>query len=233
MEKLEALAKEIETEFKVQTKVVDVDFTAGDEIYKKIEKTVAGLEIGVLVNNVGISYPHPDYFLTMKDRENLIQNIIKCNIVSVTNMCGLIMPQMVERRRGIVINLSSLAAAIPNPMLSFYAASKAFVDKLSDDLQTEYRSKGIIVQSVMPGYVATNMSKIKKPTWMAPSADHYVASALKTLGISGHTTGYYPHALLKLVIDSAHSVCPALAKNTVLKTMENIKARALRKSVSQ
>lgn len=166
----------------------------------------------------------------MKNRDQLIEQIIKCNIISVSSMCSIIMPQMVERRRGIVINLSSMAAAIPNPLLTFYAASKAFVDKFSDDLQTEYKNKGIIVQSVLPGLVATNMSKIKKPTWMAPSADNYVSAAMRTVGIAGHTCGYYPHALLKLVIDTTNAICPSMARKTVLKTMENIKARALRKS---
>lgn len=230
--KLETLAQEIETEYKVQTKVIDVDFTKGEEIYEKIEKQVLGLEIGVLVNNVGLSYPHPDYFLTMSNRDELTAQIIKCNITSVSNMCSIVMPQMVERKKGVVINLSSLAAHIPNPMLSFYAASKAFVDKFSEDLQTEYKSKGIVIQSVLPGYVATNMSKISRPTWMAPSADTYVASALKTLGITAHTTGYYPHALLKLVLLTFESVCPSMAKKTVLKTMENIRKRALKKAAT-
>lgn len=55
------------------------------------------------------------------------------------------------------------------------------------------------------------MSKIKKPTWMAPSPTTYVQSALKTLGVSSHTTGYLPHSLLvsyvkilKLIINKSN-----------------------------
>lgn len=71
-----------------------------------------------------------------------------------------------------------------------------FVSKFSTDLQSEYKKHGIIVQCVMPGYVATNMSKIKKSSWMVPSPATFVDSALKTIGIQNQTTGYYPHCFL-------------------------------------
>lgn len=60
----------------------------------------------------------------------------------------------------------------------------------------EYESKGIVVQTVLPGYVATKMSKIRKSTWMAPTPDKFVASALSKVGVRNHTTGYLPHTLL-------------------------------------
>lgn len=73
------------------------------------------------------------------------------------------------------------------------------------------------------------MSKIKKSTWMAPTPEVYVSSAIKTIGISRHTTGYYPHALMQLFINTAETFIPGAAQRTVLKTMENIRKRALRK----
>ena len=77
-----------------------------------------------------------------------------------------------------------------------YFCFKVFVSKFSRDLGTEYKKHGIIVQCLLPGYVATKMSKIKNPTWMAPSPSTYVKCALKTVGIEDETTGYYPHSLL-------------------------------------
>ena len=49
-----------ESQFKVKTKIIDVDFTNGVEIYDRIKKEIEGLEIGVLVNNVGMSYADPE-----------------------------------------------------------------------------------------------------------------------------------------------------------------------------
>uniref|UniRef100_U5ES67 Putative 17 beta-hydroxysteroid dehydrogenase type 3 n=1 Tax=Corethrella appendiculata TaxID=1370023 RepID=U5ES67_9DIPT len=227
--KLETVAKEIETEFQVQTKIIDVDFTSGPQIYEKIEKQILGLDIGILVNNVGISYANPEYFLMIPDRDKFIQNVITCNILSVTSMLQLVLPGMVEKNKGVVINISSMSATIPNPMLSIYAASKVFVDKFTEDMATEYSKSGIIFQSVLPGPVATNMSKIRSATWMACTPQVYVQSALKTLGLTRHTTGYYPHALLKLVINTMESLVPSIAQKITLKTMQNIRSRAMKK----
>lgn len=233
LSKLEDVAKEIESESKVQTKVIAADFTGGPEIYENIAKQTTGMEIGVLVNNVGMSYANPERFCELPDQEKLVANLITCNIFSVTRMCSLFLPGMVERRKGVVINISSLSAVIPAPMLTVYAASKAFVDKFSDDLATEYAKHGVLVQSVLPGPVATNMSKIRRSTWMACSPKAFVSNALNTLGIARHTTGYYPHSLLQLSIDMLGLVSQSVSRKITLKTMENIRARALKKATNK
>lgn len=184
----------------------------------------------MLINNVGISYPYPEYFLDLKNKDVIYKNIITCNIGSVTNMCKIVMPGMVERRRGVIVNVSSTAAQIPSPLLTVYSASKAYIEKFSADLGAEYSKFNIVVQCLLPGYVATKMSKIRSSTWMAPSPLTFVNDAVKTIGVQHHTTGYVPHTLLVGIVNALDSVSPKLSRWLIMRTMENIRARALRRS---
>lgn len=148
LSKLETVAKEIETTYNVETKIIDADFTKEEQIYEKIEENIQGLEIGILVNNVGMAYPNPEYFLSVPNNKKLFVDLIHCNITSMVSMTRIVLPQMVNRQKGLIINISSLSGWISTPLLTTYAASKAFADKFSDDLGTEYKKQGITVQSV-------------------------------------------------------------------------------------
>ncbi|XP_029607579.1 very-long-chain 3-oxoacyl-CoA reductase-A isoform X5 [Salmo trutta] len=94
-DKLDDVARQLEEQYKVETRTIAVDFGLSD-IYPKIEAGLAGLEIGVLVNNVGISYPYPEYFLHIPDLDNFITNMINVNMTSVCQMTRLVLPRMVQ-----------------------------------------------------------------------------------------------------------------------------------------
>ncbi|KAM9568775.1 very-long-chain 3-oxoacyl-CoA reductase-A-like [Salvelinus alpinus] len=194
-DKLDDVARQLEEQYKVETKTIAVDFGLSD-IYPKIEAGLAGLEIGVLVNNVGISYPYPEYFLHIPDLDNFITNMINVNMTSVCQMTRLVLPRMVERSKGVVLNISSASGMYPVPLLTVYSSSKAFVDFFSRGLQEEYKAKGIIVQSVLPFFVATKMTRIRKPTLDKPTPERYVAAELTTIGLQDQTNGYFPHAVM-------------------------------------
>ncbi|XP_036620789.1 very-long-chain 3-oxoacyl-CoA reductase [Trichosurus vulpecula] len=194
-EKLKDVANEIREKFKVETKTIAVDFGSID-IYKKIQTELAGLQIGVLVNNVGMSYEYPEYFLDIPDLDNTINKLININVFSVCKMTQLVLPGMLERSKGAILNISSASGMYPVPLLSVYSATKAFVDFFSQCLHAEYRSKGIFVQSVLPFFVATKLAKIRKPTLDKPSSDTFVKSAIKTVGMQSRTNGYPVHTLM-------------------------------------
>ncbi|KAM8891891.1 very-long-chain 3-oxoacyl-CoA reductase-A isoform 1-T1 [Spinachia spinachia] len=194
-DKLEDVARSLEEQFNVETRTIAVDFGKTD-IYDKIEAGLAGLEIGVLVNNVGVSYPYPEYYLEIPDLDNFITNMINVNITSVCQMTRLVLPKMTKRSKGVILNISSASGMYPVPLLTAYSSTKAFVDFFSRGLHEEYRRQGIIIQSVLPFFVVTKMTRIKKPTLDKPTPERYVAAELSTVGLQGQTNGYFPHAVM-------------------------------------
>ena len=74
--------------------------------------------------------------------------MVKCNIESVNSLTSLILPQMTERHSGAVINLSSLSAGTLCPLLTVYAATKAYVEYFTRGLAMEYESQGKVMHSV-------------------------------------------------------------------------------------
>lgn len=113
----------------------------------------------MLVNNAGTSYDHPELFTHVS--EETIARILQLNVAGVTGVARQVLPGMMERRKGVVINIGSAAGSLPSPYLAVYSASKMYVDKLSADLAAEAKPRGVTVQYVLPGPVATKMSKIK------------------------------------------------------------------------
>ncbi|XP_022095037.1 very-long-chain 3-oxoacyl-CoA reductase-B-like [Acanthaster planci] len=194
-DKLNDVAAEVESRYKVKTKAVAVDFSGGAEIYSKIAKEILGLNVGVLVNNVGVSYPFPQYFHELPDQQKFLADMLNLNCLSVTMMISIVLPGMLERKKGIVINLSSASGMNPSPLLSVYSSSKAYVDFLTRSLQTEYGSRGIIFQSVLPFYVTTKLSKIRRSSMTVPTPTGFVRSALATLGLEDRTNGCLSHSL--------------------------------------
>jgi len=222
--KLISVAQEIEEKFNVQTKVVDIDFTKDKNIQQRMEEELKDLNVGVLVNNVGMSYEHPEYFLQIEDGESKCQSLVDCNIASMLNVTRAVLPAMVARKQGAVINMSSYSAHC-GPLLSVYAASKAFVIQWSQDLEMEYRDQGITVMCAAPYYVVSNMSKIRRSSLTTPTPNVYAASVLAQLGTTTFTYGYWAHDLVAFALSLLGPITPILTMN-VLKT---VRVKALKK----
>ncbi|XP_028966547.1 very-long-chain 3-oxoacyl-CoA reductase-B-like [Galendromus occidentalis] len=194
--KLDEVAAVIQDKFKVETKTLSVDFSSNDRgCYEVIRKLISNLEVAVLVNNVGMSFPYPEYFTEVPDGDHLMDQMIQANCTSGTLMMRLVLPGMASRHSGVVINVSSLSNMYPLPLLGVYAGTKSYMEFLSQATACEYQNLGVIVQSVKPAFVSTKMSKIRKASLNVPTPDAYVRQALTTVGLETSTYGYIPHKI--------------------------------------
>lgn len=205
LEKLQKVEQEIRKEFGVDTHIIRADFLQGRAIYEGIAEGLKGKDIGILVNNVGYFGSSPKNFIKVTEED--IWSFVNVNVASVVAMTHLILPQMMARKRGAIINISSMAALAPVPRMATYAATKTFVSSFSQALQFECRGSGVTVQTVEPGFVSTNMtsysSDMRTPSLSAPNAATYVSSALMSLGYTKTTAGTLFHSFQKFIIESS------------------------------
>lgn len=193
--RLQATSQEITRKYGVQTKIIAIDFSTNDDsIYEEIKREVQDMEVGILINNVGYSQMAA-IFTDIPERDIVMQDIININLKSCWRMTSLILPQMVKRQKGIILNVSSLSSVIPMCGFSLYGSVKQAVDYFSKTLAMEYKNKGIVIQSVVPGYVSTKMSRVK-PSLIAPIPENYVCSQLRTVGLCVETSGYIMHSIM-------------------------------------
>ncbi|XP_072372843.1 17-beta-hydroxysteroid dehydrogenase type 3 isoform X2 [Scyliorhinus torazame] len=197
-EKLIKVAHEIGQATGRKVKTVQVNFTERD-IYEHIKENLRGLEIGVLVNNVGmLQTPDPCRFLEMTEVDKTINDMIAVNMVSVAKMTQLVLPRMKERQKGLILNISSGVANAPCPLYCLYASTKVFMERFSRGCQAEYGSKGIIIKCSMPYSVASQMSRVK-PGIIAKSAEDYVRSSLDCVLLGDRCHGSLAHEILAYV----------------------------------
>ncbi|KAG1973892.1 testosterone 17-beta-dehydrogenase 3 isoform X1 [Pimephales promelas] len=201
-EKLDRAARKIELTTGGKVKVIAADFTK-DDIHGHIKEIIEGLDIGILVNNVGILPSQiPCKLLETSNLEERIHAVINCNVKAMVKMCRIVLPGMQQRGKGVILNVSSGIAKIPCPLYTLYSASKVFVERFSQGLQAEYKSKGIIIQTVAPFGVSTSMTGHQKPDMVTFTAEEFVRSSLKYLRAGDQTYGSVTHTILGGIVQS-------------------------------
>lgn len=195
--KLDDVALEISSRHLVETKTIAVDFSKGKDVYDIIKKELDDVPVGILVNNVGKNYKYPMYLGEVDEEE--LWDIMNINIGATTMMSRIVLPKMVERNKGAIVNISSGSELQPLPLMTLYAASKAFIKSFSDALRFEYRKHNITVQHLSPMFVNTKMNdfsyRVRETKLFVPDATTYASNAVNTLGVLNHSTGYWAHGI--------------------------------------
>ena len=151
--KLEALAGELRAAFAVQAEPVALDLSVPGAA-ARLTQIVAErkLTIDLLINNAGFGTPGEFWRISFGRGAEMV----RLNIQALMELTHLILPAMIERRQGAIINVSSTAGFQPMPYSALYAATKAFVTAFSLGLAEELRSYGVRVVTLCPGVTNTN-----------------------------------------------------------------------------
>lgn len=195
-EKLEKVQKEVEAEFNVEIKIISFNFKHTDG-YDVIDDAIKNLDVGVLINNVGTA--GSDGHLLFHNRNiKDTSDVMNVNMLSVVRMTHLVIKGMLSRRRGVIVHIGSVTPYWDLPLIGMYAPTKSFVQKFFKLLDVEYGgSSGVDQQLVEPGIVSTNASGNMTPSLGLPTAEDFVSSAIRTIGIAEVTSGYWVHEVQK------------------------------------
>jgi uncharacterized protein len=116
------------------------------------------IDIDFLINNAGLG----DYGSFATSDPGRDDRIIQVNVVAVKSLTRRLLPQMIARKRGAILNVSSSAGFLPIPEMALYAASKAYVNSFSEALRAELRGTGVTVTALCPGPVHTEFGDVAK-----------------------------------------------------------------------
>ena len=156
---LAVMAGELEKEFGVEVLTLCFDVRDRDAVKRALDSLPAAWrEIDVLVNNAGLALGlEPEYAGDFEDWETMIDT----NVKGLLYMTRLVVPGMVERLRGHVINIGSVAGDAAYAGGAVYCATKAAVKALSDGLRIDLAHTPVRVTNLKPGLVETNFSNVR------------------------------------------------------------------------
>jgi hypothetical protein len=188
-ERLRALAAELEKTHNVQAEILVADLVQDDDV-QRVEAYIQSHEhLEILVNNAGF---------------NALGAFTKANFPRMLDMMTLHMhtsvrltraalPAMLERKKGVIIMVSSLNSLSPMAFTAAYGASKAFLNHFTEALALELKGRGVVVQVLAPGFTRTEIthsddfknagfSEESLPDWMWLEAEYVVKTSLARLG---------------------------------------------------
>jgi len=169
---LRAVANEIDG---VSVDVIEMDLTHELPSLEQLGR------VDVLVNNAGFGL-RGEFAEQPIER---LSDMIELDVASLVKLTHVVLPQMIERRRGAVINVASTAAFQPVPLMAIYGASKAFVLSFSEALHVELAEKGVSVLGLCPGATKTDFHRVAGNTerfaGIGETPEQVVRTALRAL----------------------------------------------------
>jgi short-subunit dehydrogenase len=207
-DKLAGAAEELTGSYGVDVRRIVVDLAKPGAVTTLLEE-LGSTPVEVLVNNAGVG--GQGRFAVERDLADDLA-MIQLNVAALVELTGHLLPPMIERGSGAVLNLSSTAGFVPGPLQIVYFASKAFVRSFSEGLTEECRGTGVRVTALCPGPVDTGFSSaagLDGTLLMSDSPMKVSAADVAAAGWDGLRRGrttVVPGLLVKLAMQSLRFV---------------------------
>lgn len=179
--RLEAVAADLAREFGSVCEVLPADLLDADGLGVIAERLAdRARPVDILVNNAGFGLPAPFPYSPVEDEERMLDLLVKVPL----RLTHAVLPGLRERRRGAVLNVSSVAGLLPT---GTYGAAKAWITAFSESLRVDMEPFGVRVLAVVPGFTRTefqeragmDVTALRDAVWLEPQ--DVVAQALKDL----------------------------------------------------
>jgi len=158
-ERLEELAAELRRQDGIEVRVMAADLGRADGPQALVDELAReGATIDVLVNNAGFGALGAVAELDVERQMQMVQ----VNVAALTQLTRLLLPGMIQRRRGGILNVASIAGFQAGPFMAVYYATKAYVISFSEALHDELAGQGVSVSCLCPGPTATEFAAIAK-----------------------------------------------------------------------
>jgi len=186
-DRLEAIASELESQYSVRCEIIQADLSEIGDIKNTADYITQMNDLDVLVNNAG--FATFGYFADVPVEKAL--GMLNVHLTATIQFTHAAIQGMLKRKRGALINVSSIGSFVLSPGNVVYDATKSFLNTFSENLKLEMQDKDIRIQALCPGFTRTEFHEvgdlknydrkaIPESMWMSP--DEVVSLSLKALG---------------------------------------------------
>jgi uncharacterized protein len=194
---LEETARSVQDAYGIQTEIFVMDlgqYRASSELFAKVESH----DLDILINCAGFGL----FGFFAETDWRIEEAMLHLHILNLTHLTKLVVQKMIKRGSGRIMNISSLAAFQPGPLMGIYYASKAYIHSFSEALANEVKGTGVSVTVLLPGLFNTNF---------ASSAARYSGSAEKKEKIVTTTVEQVARTALKGMMKGKIRIIPGFS----------------------
>ena len=184
LDKLNSLASELREKYNTNTEIIKSEFSMDKDVLKVVDAINSSENIYFLVNNAGYGSGMELQRSPLLDQ----MRMLNVHVVASVKLVNAVLPQMIRRKEGAIINVSSIGAYMPAPGNAMYSATKLFLTSFTESLHMELHQHGIRVQCVCPGMTYSDFHNRRtvghglnaaKLMWMEPET--LVEKSIKSL----------------------------------------------------